>query len=284
MFKNYLRFVKIEHTLFSLPIVFSGTFLTSAGSSLSPARIFWIFLAVLSARSFGFGVNRILDRDIDAKNPRTMAREIPSGRVSVRSAWIFVGIAACAFLISAGMLSRICLLLSPVPLVMFLVYPTLKRKTAMTHLGLGAAWGIAPLGGFLAADPVIRSFPDILPAILLSLFCIFWVAGFDVIYSLLDEEFDRQNGLYSLASVLGARMAMRLSGIFHMIAFAFLGTLVQVYLRNSASFVFLTVAGMLFLVSHWRIMTEPHSPETIDFAFFKMNAALAFVVLFIVVF
>lgn len=275
---KYFKFVKIEHTLFSLPVVFAGTFLGLEGRPLSLREFFWIFLAVLGARSAGFGLNRILDAGLDARNPRTADREIPSGKISLSGAWAFTGISALVFMVSAGRLSRTCFFLSFIPLLFFAVYPMLKRRTVLCHLGLGLAWGIAPLGGWFAVHPQILPLSRHLPAFLLAGFCIFWVAGFDIIYSLLDETFDRDNGIYSLPSVLGAFDALRVARIFHFLSLMFLGTLVRVYLHYPLSFGFLCLAGLLLALSHWRVANEPLSAPVIDFAFFKMNAALAFVV------
>ncbi|MBI4217482.1 MAG: 4-hydroxybenzoate octaprenyltransferase, partial [Elusimicrobia bacterium] len=246
MIKNYAGFVKIEHTLFSLPIVFAGTGMAFAFSQppmeYSWGIFFWIFLAVLGARSYGFGVNRWLDSAIDSQNPRTKDREIPSGKISLRSAKIFVLSAAAIFLFSAYRLSPLCFFLAPIPLILFTIYPFLKRVTIFSHLGLGLAWGVAPIGGWVAVRPHLFPLSEILPVLLLSLFCIFWVAGFDIVYALLDEDFDRQAGLFSLPAVLGRTDALRVSELFHLIAFLTLGTLTQIYLRDSLSFL------LLFLV------------------------------------
>ena len=279
---KYLKFVKIEHTLFSLPVVFSGTFLALSGKPLSLREFFWIFLAVSGARSVGFGLNRILDRDIDAKNPRTASREIPSGKISEKEAWVFTALSALIFMISSGQLSQTCFALSFIPLLFFALCPFLKRKTLFCHLGLGLAWGIAPLGGWLAVSPEIFPFLRLLPVLLLSGFCVFWVAGFDIIYALLDEDFDRKNGIYSMPAVLGARDALSAARIFHFVSLMFLGTLVQIFLYHPLSFGFLLLAAVLLVISHWKVSTEPLTPPVIDFAFFKMNAALAFVVFFMI--
>ena len=150
------------------------------------------------------------------------------------------------------------------------------------HLGLGIAWGIAPLGGWFAAYPQLFPLSHHAPAFLLSLFCIFWVAGFDVIYALLDQGFDRESGIFSMPALLGTEKALRVSRIFHFIAAGFLGALVQSYLHQPLSFLFLGLAGGLLLLSHWKVSTEPLGPSVIDFAFFKVNAALGFVVFLLI--
>jgi len=288
MVKHFFNFIKIEHTLFSLPIVFSGTFLALIGqgaeNSITFKQFFWILIAVLTARSVGFGLNRIIDKDIDKENPRTKMREIPSGLIPLKFACIFVIVSSILFMFSAKMLSNLCLILAPIPLILFLIYPFLKRWTLFSHLGLGIAWGIAPLGGWLAVSPQLHPIIHLAPALLLSGFCIFWVAGFDVLYALLDEAFDREKGLRSMPAVLGLKNALEISEIAHFIAFLFLGTLVQLYLPHKVSFILLGAVGLLFILSHWKVQFQGLSPSTIDFAFFKVNAALGFVVFLLIVF
>lgn len=280
--KKFLSFVKIEHTLFSLPIVFAGSFLAlPKGTYPTLRQSLIVFLAVLGARSAGFAMNRVIDRDIDAQNPRTKVREIPSGAISVQAAWTFIAVNSILFLIAAGMISKTCLMLAPIPLLLFFIYPFLKRFTIWAHLGLGIAWGIAPLGGYLAIDSSLSPFSRLAAPILLALFCIFWVAGFDIVYALLDEESDRKTGVRSLPAAMG-KDAIIVSELFHFAAFLILGFLVYQFLSSSTAFALWAAAGILLSISHWRIATEPLSPKLIDFAFFKINAALGFIVFFLV--
>lgn len=280
--KKFLSFVKIEHTLFSLPIVFAGSFLAlPKGTYPTLRQSLIVFLAVLGARSAGFAMNRVIDRDIDAQNPRTKVREIPSGAISVQAAWTFIAVNSILFLIAAGMISKTCLMLAPIPLLLFFIYPFLKRFTIWAHLGLGIAWGIAPLGGYLAIDSSLSPFSRLAAPILLALFCIFWVAGFDIVYALLDEESDRKTGVRSLPAAMG-KDAIIVSELFHFAAFLVLGFLVHGFLYNAVGLWLWAAVGALLAVSHWRIATEPLSPKLIDFAFFKVNAALGFIVLFLV--
>ncbi len=285
--KKYFNFVKIEHSLFSLPIVFSGAFLAltvlQERPSLSFSKAFWIFLAIVGARSAGFALNRIVDRDIDAQNPRTQGRDIPSGNISVFSAWLFVLASSALFIFSAAMISKLCLFLSPIPLILFWIYPYLKRSTFWCHLGLGIAWGIAPLGGWCAVTDRIGSLHDLVPIFLLSFFSVLWVAGFDIVYALLDEEFDRRRGIHSMPAAFGKANALRIARVFHFAAVLALGTLVELYLHHPLAYVFLATAGFLLVLSHWKVATKPLTPSVIDFAFFKVNAALGFVVFLLIV-
>lgn len=278
----FLRFVKIEHTLFSLPVVLAGTFLALGGRSLTLREFVWISLAALGCRAAGFGFNRILDRKHDAENPRTRGREIPSGRISVKEAWAFTAISSALFVFSACQLSDLCFKLSFIPLVLFFIYPFLKRKTMGCHLGLGLAWGLAPLGGWLAVSPRLLPLRDMLPAFLLSGFCVFWVAGFDIIYALLDEDFDREHGIFSMPAALGAADALRVARLFHFASIFFLGMLVHLELHHPLSFALLGLAGGLLAASHFRVENEPLSAPVINFAFFKVNAALSFLIFFMV--
>ena len=279
---KFLKFVKFEHTLFSLPVVFAGSFLALGGAAPSLRQAFWIILATLSGRAAGFGFNRVLDWEMDAKNPRTQGREIPSGKVSVKGAWVFT-LASCGlFVLSALMLSTLCFYLSFIPLALFFIYPFLKQKTMGCHLGLGLAWGIAPLGGWLAVSPEIFPLSRLSPVFLLSGFCAFWVAGFDIVYALLDEKFDRENGVHSLPAALGAADALRVSRLFHLVSLMFLGSMIQTSPGRPLPLLLLALAGGLLALSHFRVENEPLSPPLIDFAFFKVNAALSFLVFFMV--
>lgn len=283
MIQKLLRFVKIEHTLFSLPIVFCGSLLAlPSGVYPTVKQCILIFLAILGARSAGFAMNRVIDKDIDAKNPRTRVREIPSGQISVQSAWLFIAANSLLYIVAAGMLSTTCLLLSPIPLILFFAYPFLKRFTMWAHLGLGVAWGSAPLGGFMAIHQRFTPVEDLYPALLLGTFSIFWLAGFDVIYGLLDEKSDREQGVRSIPAALGSKDAIIVSELLHFAAFLFLGLLVYQYLHRPVSFVLLSLAGVLLAVSHWRVATEELTPKVIDFAFFKTNAALGFLIFFLI--
>ena len=283
---KYLRFIKIEHTLFSLPIVFAGVLLSLRlppqmpwPLSLSWWKIFWIVCATAGARAAGFGFNRILDAKFDARNPRTAQREIPAGILSIQEAWSFTAACCALYFASAALISPLCFYFSPLPILMFYIYPYLKRFTCWTHLGLGLAWGSAPLGAWLAARAQWSG--PFLPALLLASFCVFWVAGFDILYSLLDEEFDRKMGLYSMPAHLGKTDALRLSEVFHAAALLFLAYLVARYFPNARAYGLLGLIGFLLLLGHCKIKAPVLTPAIVDFAFFKVNAAIGFLVFFL---
>ncbi|CAG0963165.1 partial 4-hydroxybenzoate solanesyltransferase, partial [Rhodocyclaceae bacterium] len=215
--KKYFSFVKIEHTLFSLPLVYAGVFLASRGAFPGWTPLLLVLAAATGARTVAFALNRIIDRQIDARNPRTASRDLPSGRMSLIEA---VGVLVAGlgiYFCSAYYLSFFCFVMSPIPLVIFIVYPTMKRFTPMAHFGVGLGLAMGPLGGWFAVSP---SFDTILSPALLSLFTMLWVAGFDIIYATLDEEFDKKASLFSFPSRFGKERALRYSGYLHAAAFA----------------------------------------------------------------
>ncbi len=264
---TYSRFVKIEHTLFSFPILLSGALL--ARGELSLRTLLLILAAGTGARTAALGLNRILDREIDGQNPRTEKRELPSGAMSATEAWAVTGAGVAVFLAAACGISPRCLLLAPIPLAIFLMYPLLKRFTILAHLGVGAALAMAPLGAWYAVQ---LDFGDFGSALLLSLFTLFWVAGFDIIYATLDQDFDRSKGLHSLPSRLGKDRALRVSAAFHAAAFLLLGILYLRALEGPLAALFLGLIGALLKAEHTLA-------SDVDLAFFKINAVVGFAVL-----
>lgn len=221
--KNYLSLIKFSHTVFALPFALTGFFLgvhhlKDASGHVEITFDFYAFsfilvlLCMVFARSAAMAFNRYLDRHFDANNPRTVIREIPAGILSANQVLWFTIIMSALFMFSAWMINTICFLLSPVALLVILGYSYTKRFTALCHLVLGLALSLAPTGAYLAMTGVF----DIAP-ILLSLAVLFWVAGFDIIYALQDESFDKEQGLRSIPVKLGGKDALRLSRIFHLI-------------------------------------------------------------------
>ena len=265
---TYRNFVKIEHTLFSFPLLLSGALLAD-GHSLTMRTILLILLAGTGARTSALGLNRILDRKIDRGNPRTAGRELPRGAMSPMEAWLITLIGTMVYALAAYLISPRCLLLAPIPLAIFVVYPLLKRVTVWAHLGVGLALSMAPIGAWYAAALTFRG---IQPVLILGLFTVLWVAGFDIIYATLDEEYDRRAGLHSLPAHFGKRRALAVSMAFHLGAFACLGVLYWMELKGIASlFLLLLVGGLLYL--------EHRKASDVELAFFKINSILGFVVL-----
>jgi 4-hydroxybenzoate polyprenyltransferase len=266
--KKFSSFVKIEHTLFSLPLIYSGVFL-AAKAPPSLLLLGLILFAAAGARTVALSLNRIVDREIDRQNPRTSVRELPSGRMNLREAAIVLAVGVAVYLGSAALISPFCLYLSPLPLLIFSTYPYMKRFTVFAHFGVGLGLAMAPLGGWFAVQ---QSFQNLLPGLLLSLFTLCWVTGFDIIYSTLDELFDREQNLHSFTARYGKRTALRISGFLHAVAFGILAFLFVVSIRGIASLPFLMLSGFLLYLEHKKA-------EDVEMAFFRINAVLGFVVL-----
>lgn len=259
---KYFSFVKIEHTLFSLPLIYSGVMLASKNGPPPLRTLVLVLTAATGARTVAFAFNRIIDREIDARNPRTASRDLPSGRMSLwDAAWVTIAGLALYFG-SAYSLSSFCFLMAPVPLAVFIVYPTMKRFTPLAHFGVGLGLAMGPLGGWFALSP---SFRDLSAPALLALFTLFWVAGFDIIYATLDEEFDRKESLFSFPARFGKRIALRLSAVFHGIAFLLL---VALFFYSYMSL----VALPLLLLTGFLLFLEQRKAEDVHLAFFKINA------------
>jgi 4-hydroxybenzoate polyprenyltransferase len=270
--RTYARFVKIEHALFSLPLILAGAWL-AAPHGTSWATLGWIALAGTGARTAALALNRLLDRAIDARNPRTRVRELPSGAMSVAEGWGVAIAGAAAYAIAAGQRNPLCLALAPVPLVVFALYPLLKRFTPLCHFGVGAALALSPLGGYLAFTPDLgAALRDAGP---LALFTLFWVAGFDLIYATLDVDFDRAHGVRSLPAAIGVPSALNVSRACHALGLAVLAAWALTRWPTPA------VAGALALVG-LGLAWQQKKADDVDLAFFRINAGLGFVVLAVV--
>jgi 4-hydroxybenzoate polyprenyltransferase len=265
--KTYGKFIKVEHTLFSLPLILSGAFLAARGVPVSRVLIL-ILIAAFGARTAALGLNRIIDREIDRRNPRTKERELPSGGIRLPEAFAIVGGGILIYLIAAYLICDVVLYLSPIPLIVFTIYPFMKRFTSLCHFGVGLGLSLSPLGGWFA---VRCSAGGILPPLLLSLFTFFWVSGFDVIYATLDEEFDRQSGVFSFTSRYGKKRALLISAILHLFSFLALLGLYFYDFKSICALPLLIICGLLLFWEH-------RKSADVDFAFFKINALLGFVV------
>jgi len=278
--RTYASFVRLEHTLFSLPLLLAGVF-SARGPALSAARWGLIAIAAVGARTSAMALNRIVDRRLDALNPRTAVRELPSGRMSMREAWVLLLVSAAAYLAACAALGRWYLLVAPVPLGVFATYPYLKRFTPFCHFGVGLALALAPLAGFAAAHPALES-PG--PALWLAAFAFVWVAGFDVIYATLDEEFDRANGVHSMVAWLGRARALRVSGLLHSIAGYLLIPVAVLIVGPLEGRPLWRVAPpfVLCVVAYALLKLEQRWAEDVNLAFFKVNVWVGVVVLAIV--
>ena len=265
---TYRHFVKIEHTLFSFPLLLSGALLAT-GHPLTLRTFVLILLAGTGARTSALALNRIFDRKLDRDNPRTASRELPRGAMTPPEAWLVTLIGTMIYLLAAYLISPRCLILAPIPLAIFVIYPLLKRVTIWAHLGVGLALSMAPIGAWYA---VTLTFERIGPALVLGLFTVLWVSGFDIIYSTLDEEHDRRAGLHSLPARLGRRKALSVSMVFHLAAFVCLAALYWMELGGVASLLLLLLTGGLLYLEH-------RKASDVELAFFQINSVLSFVVL-----
>jgi 4-hydroxybenzoate polyprenyltransferase len=267
--RTWGRFVRFEHTLFSLPLLFAGVLLGAGGLDVPLPLLGIVLLAGTGARTAALGLNRIIDRRIDAANPRTASRELPSGAMGLGEARALTALGMVVYAGAAWWIAPICLALAPIPLAVFTAYPYLKRWTPWCHLGVGLGLAMAPLGGWFATR---LAFSDLAPPLLLGLFTLAWVAGFDVIYSTLDEEFDREAGVRSLPARYGSTAALRIARGLHALAWAALAALVFGRLAWPAALLPLIVVGALLA---W----ENACARDVDLAFFRINVWVGFAAL-----
>jgi 4-hydroxybenzoate polyprenyltransferase len=265
--------IKIEHTLFALPFAFLGAVLAARGIPSIP-QLFWITLAMVGARSTAMAFNRIADREYDARNPRTRARAIPAGLVSVGFVWAFTIVAATLFLLSAAMLNRLTLMLAPVALLSVVLYSFTKRWTLLSHIVLGWCLSIAPTGAWIA----VRGTLDNSVPLLLSLLVLLWTAGFDVLYACQDYDFDRREGLRSMPARFGIAGSLWIARVLHAGAFAALITLYWSAQLGWLALVGVLATGTLLVYQHTLVHADDLS--RVNAAFFTTNAFVS-VILFV---
>ncbi|MCB0354089.1 MAG: putative 4-hydroxybenzoate polyprenyltransferase [Bdellovibrionales bacterium] len=261
---NWGHLVKFSHTLFALPFALSMVIVVWRTRPVPLSALGWILVALVCARTAAMGFNRLLDRAIDARNPRTKNRELVTGVVSVREAVALVAGATAGFLLSAAMLGRQCLMLSPVVLFVLFGYSLTKRFTSWSHLVLGLALALAPGGAWFALTSEFSLKP-----LSLMLAVLFWVAGFDILYSCQDQEFDKKAGLYSIPKSFGLRWAFVLAGVFHFLSVCFLAVFGVVFDLGWVYYV--TVAVFAALLAGQYFLVSPENLEKIDIAFFSRN-------------
>jgi len=291
--KKYLSLIKFSHTIFAMPFAMIGFFLgTGSGKiddgqwSLSkttgwgydPASLnFWkmyrdvlivkfifVILCMVFARSAAMAFNRYLDRHFDARNPRTALREIPSGEISANRALVFTVISSLFFIVCTFFINRLCFYLSPIALFVILGYSYTKRFTALCHLVLGLGLSLAPVGAYIAVTAQFAFLP-----VLFSFCVFFWVSGFDIIYALQDEEFDKKNKLYSIPAVLGKKKALRVSEVLHVLSAAAI-VAAGIY----GAFGWLYWAGVVLftgMLVYQHTIVKPHDLSRVNIAFMTAN-------------
>jgi 4-hydroxybenzoate polyprenyltransferase len=264
-----LEMIKWEHSIFALPFALCGAMLAASGLP-SAHQLFWIVVAMISARSAAMAFNRLADATIDAANPRTSARAIPAGQLSSAFVATFVTVSSAIFVLGAWQLNRLTLWLSPVALAVLLLYSYTKRFTRWSHVVLGIALGIAPAAAWIA----VRGSLD--PRILLLTAAVtFWVAGFDILYACQDVEFDRSAGLYSIPRFLGVARSLWVARVFHAIMLLLLLAMIPAFALGK-----IAVAGLIavcFLLLYEHSLVKATDLSRLNAAFFTMNGVISVV-------
>ncbi len=267
--------IKFEHSVFALPFAYLGMVLAAEG--LPSLKVFLLATAAMvSARTFGMTVNRLVDRDIDAQNPRTQDRALPQGLLSNSFVWAAIFISALAFFVAVFFLPSICLYLSPIPLFSMTVYPFMKRFTWFSHIFLGVILGMAPVGGWLAVQGSFALTPFVIAASVT-----FWVSGFDILYALQDYRFDLKSELFSIPARWGRRNAILVSRALHFLTFLCFASVLVLAGSGIWAWAGLVLVTAIIIREH-RILAV-HGLRKLETAFFTSNAwigAIFFVGLF----
>ena len=267
---TYGRMIKFSHSVFALPFALTGAALAATGRGVSPSRIGWIIVAMVAARSAAMGFNRLVDRHVDADNPRTQNRELPLGAVSPLAVALLVAGSSVLLVLAAQQLNPLCLYLSPVVLSVLFAYSLTKRFTWLSHLVLGVCLGGAPLGAWIA---VAGEF-DMIP-IVLGLAVVTWVAGFDIIYACQDLDFDRRSGLFSIPARFGVSRALHIARGLHLLAVVLMVALAELVGLRAVYLVGVGVVAVLLLYEHRLVRADDLS--RLDMAFFTMNGIISVV-------
>lgn len=266
----FLEMIKFEHTVFALPFAYIGALLVE---HRIPAvlDIFWITVAMVSARTAAMSLNRIIDRHIDAQNPRTAGRALPKGLLTVTDVWIHAVISISVLLLAALQLSVLAVKLFPLVLLILVGYSYTKRFTWACHLWLGVALGFTPVAAWIAISDAITVAP-----VLLGLGVMFWVAGFDIIYACMDYDFDRASGIRSIPARLGIPAALKVAAAFHILAPAFLAA--AGIALGLGTLYFIGVGLAVLILGYEHAIVKPHDLSRANVAFFQVNAVLGMVV------
>ncbi|MBM3264659.1 MAG: UbiA family prenyltransferase [candidate division Zixibacteria bacterium] len=272
----YGRMIKFSHSVFALPFAFSGAALAADEHGITPAQVGWILAAMVGARSAAMGFNRLVDRHIDALNPRTANRELPRGVIAPGTVAGFVAIASALFVFAAYNLNPLCFALSPVALGVVFSYSYLKRFTWTSHFMLGLSLGIAPIGAWIAITGAFAFEP-----ILLTLAVLTWVAGFDIIYACQDYEFDTRHGLFSIPQRLGIGRALMTARILHVGTVAALISVGGVFSLHSLYLVGVAIVSLMLVYEH--ALVRANDLSRVNVAFFTVNGIIGVVYFFFTV-
>ncbi len=264
------RMIRFSHSVFALPFAYSGVALASLEHTVTLRAVLWIAVAMVCARSAAMGFNRIVDLRMDARNPRTKNRELPTGRLPVSAAALFVAAFGAVFLYAASRLNELTFALAPFALGYVLFYSYTKRFTWATHLFLGFALGIAPMGGWIAITGHFS-----VSALLLGLAVATWVAGFDIIYSCQDYEFDLSHGVHSIPQRFGMSRALAASRVLHVCTVALLLSLFFLLRLTPVYLIGLAFVGVL--LGYEQSLVKPHDLSKVDRAFFDLNGFVSII-------
>ena len=263
----FMEMIKFSHTIFALPFALSGALLAIRGLP-SVSQLLFIVLAMVGARTAAMAMNRLIDADIDAKNPRTATRAIPAGLLSKGAVFVAIILSVALLLWSAAMLNPLCLKLSPIALFFLVLYSYCKRFTALAHVVLGICLAAAPIGAWVALTGTIT-----LPAIVLGLIVLFWVSAFDILYALQDLEYDRSVGLHSIPVALGVNGSLWLSRLFHIITVGLLIWLILLLGLGVWFWIGSAAMAAMLLYEHW--LLRGGDLTKLDAAFFTMNGYIS---------
>ena len=272
--RRLVSLVKLEHTLFALPFAYVGALLAYRSAEVLPGweQLLWITLAMFGARSLAMGINRVVDREIDARNPRTAGRELPSGRLELEQVVAFCFAALALLVLAAFQLAPVVRYLWPIPVAAFVIYPYLKRATWLCHFWLGVTIGLAPLAAWLAVGRSLTPAPF---ALWIGIAC--WVAGFDLLYGLFDLQVDREQGLHSFAVRFGVKATFWTARALHLVTVL---TLTAAGIMGGAGVVWgLGVAAVAALLLYEHLIVSPSDLRRLNAAFFTINGVIAIVFL-----
>ncbi len=267
----FLEMIKFSHTLFALPFALTGALL-AAGGLPSGAQLFWIIMAMVGARTAAMGLNRLIDADLDARNPRTAGRAIPAGLISKAMTLVFIIGSLALLLVAAARLNPLCLMLSPVAVFFLVLYSYCKRFTALAHVVLGLCLAAAPIGAWVAIRGAIEA-----PSLILGSIVLFWVSGFDILYALQDLEFDRSAGLHSIPVALGVNGSLWAARLFHLVMLLLLIALWMVMQLGGFFMAGIACVGAMLAYEHW--LLKDGDLAKLDAAFFNMNGYISVAVL-----
>jgi 4-hydroxybenzoate polyprenyltransferase len=270
----FLRMIKFSHSVFALPFAFSAGLL-AAGGIPTVSKIVWITIAMVSARSAAMGMNRIIDKEIDAKNPRTSMRELPAGKIGVRAAILFTVIAVALLAIAAANLNPLCLKLTPVAVAVLFIYSYTKRFTWLSHAVLGVAISGAPLGAWMAITGGVS-----LNVVPLVVAVIFWLAGFDILYALQDIDFDRAHGLHSVPQRFGTGRSLIIARASHAVTWGLLAATGFIFGLGFIYYAGMAAVGGLLIYEH--SLVRENDLSKLDMAFFNMNGYISLTVFLVI--